>query len=265
MDDKSYTVRVPKRWVRLAMIVGVTTLIVAPLTAVATHSFSDVPESNTFHNDIAWLKDAAVTLGCNPPNNTQFCPDDNVTRGQMAAFMKRLAENQVVDADKVDGKEALVLADVTSAQGYDWNGVGNISLSPSGTTIAETEIDVPADGHIVLIGNASVGNSLTNDSLYTIWIEVDEGGCDMGLLEPANSVPGATTNAVDGTADDYSTSVSGVSAVETGTHTVTLCGANSAGDGDAYYASLIAQYTSEASTSIVTSLSSASGREGADG
>jgi len=247
------------------MIVGVTALVVAPLTAVATHSFDDVPNTNTFHDDITWLKDAAVTLGCNPPDNDEFCPDDNVTRAQMAAFMKRLAENQVVDADKVDGKEALVLADVTAAQGYDWNGVGNISLSASGTTIAETEIDVPADGHIVLIGNASVGNSLTNGSVYTIWIEVDEGDCDMGLLQPGNSVPGATTNAADGAADDYSTAVSGVSAVEAGIHTVTLCGANGAGDGDAFYASLIAQYTSEASTSVVTSLSSASGREGADG
>jgi hypothetical protein len=98
MDDKSYTIRLPKRWARIAMIVGVTALIVAPLTAVATHSFSDVPESNTFHSDIAWLKDAGVTLGCNPPTNNLYCPDDNVTRAQMSAFMRRLAENQVVDA-----------------------------------------------------------------------------------------------------------------------------------------------------------------------
>jgi hypothetical protein len=98
MDGKSYNIRVPKRWVRVAMIVGVTALIVAPLTAVATHSFDDVPNDNTFHEDIAWLKDAAVTLGCNPPDNDEFCPDENVTREQMAAFMRRLAENQVVDA-----------------------------------------------------------------------------------------------------------------------------------------------------------------------
>jgi len=98
MDDKSYTIRLPKRWARIAMVVGVTALIVAPLTAVATHSFNDVPNDNTFHEDIAWLKDAAVTLGCNPPTNNLYCPDDDVTREQMAAFMRRLAENQVVDA-----------------------------------------------------------------------------------------------------------------------------------------------------------------------
>jgi hypothetical protein len=30
-----------------------------------------------------------ITVGCNPPANDLFCPKDNVTRGQMAAFMRR--------------------------------------------------------------------------------------------------------------------------------------------------------------------------------
>jgi hypothetical protein len=30
-----------------------------------------------------------VTLGCNPPANTDFCPDDSVTREQMASFIVR--------------------------------------------------------------------------------------------------------------------------------------------------------------------------------
>ncbi len=35
MDDKSFNIRVPKRWARIAMVVTVTALIVAPLTAIA--------------------------------------------------------------------------------------------------------------------------------------------------------------------------------------------------------------------------------------
>jgi hypothetical protein len=31
----------------------------------------------------------AITRGCNPPDNDRFCPDDPVTRGQMAAFLVR--------------------------------------------------------------------------------------------------------------------------------------------------------------------------------
>lgn len=121
MDDKSYTVRVPKRWLRIGVTVGVTALIVAPLTAMASHSFGDVPDSNTFHEDIAWLADAEVTKGCNPPANTEFCPDDFVTREQMSAFMRRLAKymgaedgtparadhaTTADDADELGGKPA---------------------------------------------------------------------------------------------------------------------------------------------------------------
>jgi hypothetical protein len=106
MDDRSFIIRVPKTWGRTTLIVAVTALIVAPLTAVASHSFTDVPDTNIFHADIDWLKDSGVTKGCNPPANTLFCPKDEVTREQMAAFMNRLANNQVVDAASVGGVPA---------------------------------------------------------------------------------------------------------------------------------------------------------------
>src|SRR5690606_40264743 len=38
---------------------------------------------------IAALAAADITRGCNPPTNDRFCPDDPVTRGQMAAFLVR--------------------------------------------------------------------------------------------------------------------------------------------------------------------------------
>lgn len=53
MDDQTLHIRIPRKWMRIALIVGVTALVVAPLTAVATHVFDDVPNSHTFHNDIA--------------------------------------------------------------------------------------------------------------------------------------------------------------------------------------------------------------------
>jgi subtilisin family serine protease len=42
-----------------------------------------------FEDDIEWLSGAAITAGCNPPINDQYCPNDFVTRGQMAAFLVR--------------------------------------------------------------------------------------------------------------------------------------------------------------------------------
>ena len=48
-------------------------------------SFDDTADS-VFVDDIAWLSATGITRGCGP---TEFCPDDTVTRGQLAAFLVR--------------------------------------------------------------------------------------------------------------------------------------------------------------------------------
>jgi hypothetical protein len=55
-------------------------------------SFDDTG-GTVFEGDIARLAAAGITRGCNPPANTRFCPDEPVTRGQMAAFLHRATEN----------------------------------------------------------------------------------------------------------------------------------------------------------------------------
>ena len=59
------------------------------LEAGAHPGFQDVSASNTFHADILKLGAAGVTKGCNPPANTLFCPQRNLSRGEMAAFLHR--------------------------------------------------------------------------------------------------------------------------------------------------------------------------------
>jgi hypothetical protein len=46
-------------------------------------------DDSIFETDIAKLATAGITYGCNPPDYTMFCPNANVTRGQMAAFIHR--------------------------------------------------------------------------------------------------------------------------------------------------------------------------------
>ena len=53
-----------------------------------TDRFTD-DNNSEFEADIEALASAGVTLGCNPPTNDMFCPDDPVTRGQMASFLTR--------------------------------------------------------------------------------------------------------------------------------------------------------------------------------
>ncbi len=58
------------------------------LGPAATDYFSDDADS-VFEANINSLASAGITKGCNPPGNDRFCPDDVVTRGQMAAFLVR--------------------------------------------------------------------------------------------------------------------------------------------------------------------------------
>lgn len=46
-------------------------------------------DGSIFEEDIEWLAAMGITRGCNPPVNDMFCPDQPVTRGQMAAFFVR--------------------------------------------------------------------------------------------------------------------------------------------------------------------------------
>lgn len=60
-----------------------------PLAPSSGNMFDDVGPTHAFRADIEWLAGEGITQGCNPPANTEFCPDDEVTRGQMAAFLVR--------------------------------------------------------------------------------------------------------------------------------------------------------------------------------
>jgi hypothetical protein len=58
------------------------------LGATATDYFSD-DDGSVFEDDINRLAASGITVGCNPPQNTEYCPAKRVTREQMAAFLVR--------------------------------------------------------------------------------------------------------------------------------------------------------------------------------
>ena len=49
----------------------------------------DDDNGHLFEREINALAASDITRGCNPPANTRYCPDDYVTREQMAAFIRR--------------------------------------------------------------------------------------------------------------------------------------------------------------------------------
>lgn len=46
-------------------------------------------DGSVYESAINAIRAAGITNGCNPPADDEFCPDDPVTRGQLAAFMVR--------------------------------------------------------------------------------------------------------------------------------------------------------------------------------
>jgi hypothetical protein len=77
----------------LGVVLGATLVNLAPWGAGyagATHSFPDVADGAYYHEDVEWLLDNDITQGC---SEAAYCPNDYVTRGQMAAFLHRMADN----------------------------------------------------------------------------------------------------------------------------------------------------------------------------
>ncbi|MEX2550560.1 MAG: hypothetical protein WD638_10050 [Nitriliruptoraceae bacterium] len=107
--NRHLTIIVRRRWVVLGLTVLVAAMIAVPATIVwASHNYGDVSTSNPHHNNIGLITSAGVTSGCqaSPP---EYCPNDAVTRAQMATFMARLGglgnHPPVVDADTLDGND----------------------------------------------------------------------------------------------------------------------------------------------------------------
>ncbi|MDJ0953603.1 MAG: excalibur calcium-binding domain-containing protein [Acidimicrobiia bacterium] len=64
-------------------------------------SFTD-DDGNVHEANIEAIAAEGITLGCNPPTNDMFCPNDTVTREQMATFLTRALDLPPAAASFVD-------------------------------------------------------------------------------------------------------------------------------------------------------------------
>src|SRR5690606_30213382 len=84
----------PERRLRLGVVLAsfsVLASFVLPVSARSDDSAVGLLDvsGHIFEKEIAWMVQEGISRGCNPPVNDRFCPDDPVTRGQMAAFLYR--------------------------------------------------------------------------------------------------------------------------------------------------------------------------------
>ena len=102
-----------KRKIFLIVTAFILTSIITSLGTVAVLAawpFDDVLPGDWFYNDVHWMDSTGITHGCDA---THFCPNDYVTRAEMAAFLHRMAGVQVVAGVHVErtGADAPVVED----------------------------------------------------------------------------------------------------------------------------------------------------------
>lgn len=222
----------------ISLVVGA---LLVPVAVFASHQFNDVPDSHIFHTGISWMKDNNITVGCNPPANTNYCPNDNVTRGEMATFMKRLAENKVVnaatatnadDANLLDGIDSTGFVQTADTAVYtspvwgaaiDWQIDGQSSIT--GTIAAATKIldlTVESPGTGVLALNYTLGVFKVSAAYYGgAWLQYDNGTCAF-----ANRIHASSTyfdSEADSTDDLNYVASTVVKSTTAGSHTISLC------------------------------------------
>ena len=90
------------------MIAGRASGLVPPVSDFADMAGSD------FEIDARWLAQREITKGCNPPFGDLFCPDDSVTRGQMAAFLVRALALSPGSAEFSDTGGSVFAADASA-------------------------------------------------------------------------------------------------------------------------------------------------------
>ena len=81
------------------------------------------PYEGTFRDDdgsvhrymIDEIQQLDITRGCNPPLRDRFCPDRNITRGELAAFLRRALSLPAAEGDTfVDDDESIFEGDIES-------------------------------------------------------------------------------------------------------------------------------------------------------
>lgn len=80
-------------WYSLLGLVLATLLVLPP-----GGTFLD-DDGNVHEGSIEAVAAEEITLGCNPPSNTKFCPNEPVTRSQMATFLSRALDLPATGTD----------------------------------------------------------------------------------------------------------------------------------------------------------------------
>jgi S-layer homology domain len=191
--------RTRRRGARVALsVVALAALLAVPVGVFAVHSFTDVSDSNTFHREIGRVKGAGITAGCTA---TKFCPNDHVTRGQMAAFLARTGARSSTTQSSgatlsVDNDNPTILATVSIKAGDVTGGYATILLTGSFTAYAQSATFLPLRAHAMIV-DAVTKSPITGGVAQVDAITSTNIGADGTGLVGAVTVPTGVTKSYD--------------------------------------------------------------------
>jgi uncharacterized repeat protein (TIGR01451 family) len=116
-----------------------------PTNYPTTPYFTDVPASHPYFPWIQKMKQLGITTGCTP---TTYCPDDPVTRGQMAVFIMRGEFNQglqdpntpvLVWASPASASPGQTVTVTIAGQNTNFSGVSQVNAGP-GVTVGNISV-----------------------------------------------------------------------------------------------------------------------------
>lgn len=142
----------------LTLVLALALLAVPTAVMAAGGAFTD-DDTSVFEGDIEWMAATGVTKGCNPPANDNFCPNDPVTRGAMAAFLHRY--------DDYLGRAGVARSPIT--------------FTTSSTTPIElttVTVDTPGPGTLVVEIDGQYWLDLDATSSDSVWGYVQMAICD---------------------------------------------------------------------------------------
>ena len=85
-----------------------------PPDEVYTGTFKDDDDS-VHEANIEIIADLGITKGCNPPDNDKYCPQNDITRGQIAAFIRRMLDLPASSVDSFsDDGESIFEGDINA-------------------------------------------------------------------------------------------------------------------------------------------------------
>jgi hypothetical protein len=164
---------------RLAVVGIAIMLLAVPAATIATDQFSDVPNSNQFHDNINNIADAGITRGCG--DGTTYCPTNAVNRQQMAGFLNRGLGRAATGWGVIGFDEAGThVAGTTVTTGGVTGGTGFVVVTASATAYSEDAGVCPCELVVWIDG--------PSETSPAIWFDVSDTVTPTGYRNGSGSV-----------------------------------------------------------------------------